>query len=587
MKSDKNKNALDHPEAGAKNRLKKKTPKWVKITVWVSLLVILLTFIIVCLALKRSDILNVVFYKVLVDNILAIPAILIGLIIFVGYLLQGKAWYEALSGMFKGIVGYLILQVGSSFLTGVSRPLMVTFGQLMGTNVVLLDTYTSWSEINDALGTAVSIISYTVLVGLGFNIFLVVLKKITNVRSINVTGHIMFQQSSVVVAILYFFVFNNIETESTKQVLTILGSGILMGLYWGVFSNLAYAPTQKVTNNAGFTIGHQQMLGVWAAYNSGKIFALKGKEVKSAEKLNLPKGFRIFHDNIFTSSILLFVFFGVLFLTVRLQGSWEPLITSMGAFNLFSGKHWIMQMIGLIFTVVAALQVLMFGARMFVAELQKSFIGISGKLIPGASIGIDIAGSFSYGEKAVTFGFLAGALGNFIGIGLVVLLGQVLDINAFKVIIMVGFIPMFFDGAALGLYANASGGWKACLTIPFIAGIIIVFGAVLVVQTGGSTRQIFQIGYNGLFDWTTMWAVILAILSSVPGAVSMYLLFVVALFFIMVAQLTTSEPGKSMPLKKLMFKKWAAKDQVVAEQIAAQVLEKETAKLKRNQEKNS
>ncbi|ARU91898.1 Transport protein SGAT [Spiroplasma clarkii] len=577
--TEKKRNDLDHPEAGVKNRLKKQTPKWVKITIWVSLLVILLTFIIVCLAIKRGDILNTVFYQVLVNNVLAVPSILIGIIVLLGYLLQGKAWFDAVAGMFKGICGYLILQIGSSFLTGVSRPLMVLFGKLMGTNVVLLDTYTSWSEINEALGTAVSIISYTVLIGLAFNILLVALKKITNVRSINVTGHIMFQQSSVVVAIMYFFVFKDIANESTKQLLIILASGILIGLYWGVFSNLAYAPTQKVSNNAGFTIGHQQMLGVWAAYHAGRMFALKGKEVKSAEKLNLKKGFRIFHDNIFTSAILLLVFFGVLFITVRIQGSWPELLTGIGGYNLFGDKHWILQLFGLVFIVVAALQVLMFGARMFVAELQKSFIGISGKLIPGASVGIDIAGSFSYGEKAVTFGFLAGAIGNFLGIGLVVLLGQVANINVFRVIIMVGFIPMFFDGAALGLYANASGGWKACLTIPFIAGFIIVFGAVLVVQTGGSTGQIFQIGYNGLFDWTTMWAIILAILSSVPSAVGMGLLFVVALFFILIAQMTTTEPGKSMPIKRLLLKKWIKKDEELATELAAAKQAKAEAKL--------
>ncbi|QEH62007.1 PTS system, ascorbate-specific IIC component [Spiroplasma chinense] len=578
MSNETKRNDLENPEAGIKNQLKKKRSKWINWAILITIVTLLLTFIITCIAIKRLDILNLVFYQIIVDNILAVPSILVGLIVFLGYLLQKKPWYDALSGMFKGICGYLILQMGSAFLTGVSKPLMITFGTLMGSNVVLLDTYTSWSEINEALGTAVSMISYTVLIGLAFNILLVVLKKITNIRSINVTGHIMFQQSSVVVAILYFFVFKDINDDATKQLLTILTSGILIGTYWGVFSNLAYAPTQAVSNNAGFTIGHQQMFGVWAAYKAGKLFALNNKEVKSAEKLNMKKGFRIFHDNIFSSSILLFIFFGILFLIVKLEGSWKEMIDSMGGYNLFAGKNWLLQLVGLVFTVVASLQILMFGARMFVAELQKSFIGISGRLIPGASIGIDIAGSFSYGEKSVTFGFLAGAIGNFIGIGLVLLLGQVFKIDIFKVIIMVGFIPMFFDGAALGLYANASGGWKACLTIPFVAGILVVFGAVLVVQTGGRTGQIFQIGYNGLFDWTTIWAVIIAILTTVPSSAAMYLVFFVPIIFIIVAQFTTTEPGSSMIIKRLLFKKWCEKDNERAKEIAIEKQKKEELK---------
>ena len=50
------------------------------------------------------------------------------------------------------------------------------------------------------------------------------------------------------------------------------------------------------------------MLGVWVAYNTGKLFARKGKPVRSAEDLKLPKGLKIFHDNIFSSSILMLIF---------------------------------------------------------------------------------------------------------------------------------------------------------------------------------------------------------------------------------------------------------------------------------------
>lgn len=37
------------------------------------------------------------------------------------------------------------------------------------------------------------------------------------------------------------------------------------GVYWAVASNLSVEPTQRLTGNAGFAIGHQQMVAVWLA----------------------------------------------------------------------------------------------------------------------------------------------------------------------------------------------------------------------------------------------------------------------------------------------------------------------------------
>ena len=95
---------------------------------------------------------------------------------------------------------------------------------------------------------------------------------------------------------------------------------------------------------------------------------------------------------------------------------------------------------------------------MFVVELQKSFIGISKKLIPEAVVAIDVAGTFVFGEKSFVYDFLSGAIGNLIGIAIIILLGQVGHFPAFNVVIMVGFIAMFFDNGAIGLYSDKPGG---------------------------------------------------------------------------------------------------------------------------------
>ena len=66
-------------------------------------------------------------WKGLFANILAEPAIFIGLICFVGYLLLAKPWYECFSGFIKATVGFFIMQVGAGGLVSAFRPILVGF----------------------------------------------------------------------------------------------------------------------------------------------------------------------------------------------------------------------------------------------------------------------------------------------------------------------------------------------------------------------------------------------------------------------------------------------------------------------------
>ena len=69
-------------------------------------------------------------------------------------------------------------------------------------------------------------------------------------------------------------------------------------------------------------------------------------------------------------------------------------------------------------------------------------------------------------------------------------------------IIICGFVPVFFDNATMGLVANEKGGLKACIVIPFLAGLIEVFGAAFIAGWVGMANYG---GYLGMFDWDTVW----------------------------------------------------------------------------------
>ena len=58
-------------------------------------------------------------------NILTQPAFFIGLIVFIGYLLLKKPFYQAYAGFVKATVGYMILSVGSGGLVSTFRPIQI------------------------------------------------------------------------------------------------------------------------------------------------------------------------------------------------------------------------------------------------------------------------------------------------------------------------------------------------------------------------------------------------------------------------------------------------------------------------------
>ena len=142
------------------------------------------------------------------------------------------------------------------------------------------------------------------------------------------------------------------------------------------------------------------------------------------------------------------------------------------------------------------LAILQLGVRTFVTELTASFQGIADKLLPSSIPGVDCAVCFGFGDaNAVTFGFLAGLTGQILAIILLIVMHS-------PTIIICGFVPVFFDNATMGLVANEKGGLKACLAIPFVAGLVEVFGAAFIAGWVGMANYG---GYLGMFDWDTVW----------------------------------------------------------------------------------
>lgn len=111
---------------------------------------------------------------------------------------------------------------------------------------------------------------------------MVALRKFTNMHSIMLTGHVMFQQSAVVVPVVYFLIFyqKNVAINIDQIIAIILISSLILGLYWSVGTTTTIKGADKITNNAGFAVGHQQMLGLFIAYGLGNFLEMPKIQLK-------------------------------------------------------------------------------------------------------------------------------------------------------------------------------------------------------------------------------------------------------------------------------------------------------------------
>lgn len=434
---------------------------------------------------KIGDILLVI-WSYFAKNILTQPAFLIGLIVFVGYVLLKRPLYESISGFLKATVGYLILTVGSGGLVNNFRPILVGLKDRFQLHAMVTDPYFGQNAVTEGIektfGRTFGDTMLLLLIAFIFNILLVRFRKYTKLRAVFTTGNVQVQQAATAFWLLLFCF------PQLGRIEVLLVMGLILGCYWAVGSNLTVDICQDLTEGAGFAVAHQQMFGIYLFAKLSERFK-KNKSNKRLEDIELPGFLSMFNENMVATSILMLLFFGIILLVLGQDYLLKAGFMQPGQSFLF----YILQT-SLMFAVYLA--ILQLGVRTFVAELTDSFNGISNTLLPGAVPGIDIAATFAFGSSnAVTVGFLFGALGQFVMIMLLILLKS-------PTVVVAGFIPLFFDNAAIAVFSNNRGGIKAAMIFPFISGLIQVGGSALIASWVGLAQ--FG-GYIGMFDWATVW----------------------------------------------------------------------------------
>ena len=385
----------------------------------------------------------------LANNIFNEVAILIGLIALVGLLLQRKPSEEVVAGTLRATIGIYILFIGVEVFVGG----LVAF-QTIVASAVGLEPPAATATLADFLtnhgGTVALVITVAFLVH-------VLAVRLFNTRYVYLTGHLMFWISVVVTAALVQ------SFGDLSQWTLVLAGALIVAAYWTV-QPLYIAPLmRRVIGSDDWGYGHTSSAAAWIAGKAGP--AVGSREKHDTENLKLPRQLSFFKDvNVSTALVI-----GVIMLVAMAFADATVLSEQAAGYNA-NMNPWIWGIVSAL-RFAAGIAILLFGVRMFLAEIVPAFKGISEKLIPGSRPALDCPTVFPFAPTAVMVGFLASTvvflilMAVFAGIGWFVLVPPM--------------IMLFFPGGAAGVFGNALGGWRGAVIGGAVNGLFLAVGQAL------------------------------------------------------------------------------------------------------------
>lgn len=380
----------------------------------------------------------------IISQVMSDPGVLFGLIALFGLLLLRRPIEEIITGTTKTVIGYLILVAGCGLLQEACNPLSQWVNNFLGVKGVLPQGLMAMGlMMSSKYGSQVALV---ILLGFILNI---ILARITPLKTVGITGHLLANWAAWVVAILT-------ALNLTPAAVVVVAS-IICGLhYW-----LATAITHH------FMKKNEKLSPEWALYIPDSIAVaavswvakLVGNPDERCQDIKVSQKLEWLRDSIVGMAVLAAILW-----TILGVASGRQAVEAVSG-----GKNWILFSIFAGFKFAGGLAVVIYGVRMLLGELVPAFNGIANALVPGAVAGLDYPTVFQFAPTAVFIGFIFNLLG-----------GIVATLIMISVKLPVVVIPSvwtnFWMGAVTGVFADAYGGRKGTMIATFLIGLLVPFG---------------------------------------------------------------------------------------------------------------
>lgn len=381
------------------------------------------------------------------DNVFGQVPVLIGLITFIGLALQRKRVEELIGGTLRATVGVVILFIGVDVFIGGLTGFQAVLASAMGTTPPA-----SERTLADFLGQHGGTVALVITTAFALHLLLV--RVFPAARYLYLTGHLMFWISTITVAVLV-----EISPQANQLTLVLCAAGVVAA-YWTLQPLWMRPLMRKVLPDDKFGYAHTSSL---TCVLTGLAARPLGSNVKhDTEKLRVPRQLSFFKDvNVSTALVIsALMLVAVVFADRAVVAEQATAISD----TLSPWVWWLM--IGLRFA--AGIAILLFGVRMFLAEIVPAFKGLSDKVIPGTRPALDAPTVFPVSPTAVLVGFVtATAL-------FLVLVGAFAAADWFT--LAPPMIMLFFVGGSAGVFGNAVAGWRGAVLGGLLTGVTLAVG---------------------------------------------------------------------------------------------------------------
>lgn len=404
--------------------------------------------------------------RFLVNEILSVPAYLIGIITAIGLISLRKSIGAVIGGALKATLGFLLVSAGATLVTASLDPLGAMLQGALGAQGVVPTNEAIVGIAQQEYGAQVS---WLMIIGF---IVALVFARITPLHYVFLTGHhILFMATMITI----------VMASAGMSTWLVVGLGaVLLGILMVSLPAIAHPWMKKLTGDSTIAIGHFGTVGYIAAGAVGRMVDPKGRS-RSTEEIKVPEGLRFLRDSMVATALSMVLMYLVVAVVYLVRVGRDTAFTAFGGATDIG--DYLMQSVtqGLGFGIAVA--VILFGVRTILGELVPAFQGIAAKMVPGAIPALDAPIVFPYAQNAVLVGFIssfaAGLIGLFV---LAAWLGPAFGLA----VILPGLVPHFFTGGAAGVFGNATGGRRGAVAGGFANGLLITFLPALLMQVLGN-----------------------------------------------------------------------------------------------------